>query len=52
MKINQRVLYLSCEFEIVGINSSSGTVTLKNKAPQLKKPLVTIESRFAKPMRY
>ncbi len=46
MKLNQRVLYLSCEFDITAIDSLKGTATLRNSATMLKKPPMTVETRF------
>ena len=52
MKINQSVIYLSCEHIIVSINEAKGTITLRNRSTKLKKPLITVEKRFVKPLTY
>jgi len=48
MKVNQRVRYLSADFFVVKINEKKQTVTIRNVASKLRKPNLTVESKFVR----
>jgi len=46
LKTNQRVLYLSAEFEITHVDYEKQKVTIKNHAKVLKKPDMVVQAAY------